>query len=282
MAFNFLDPGGFVSGGKKEYGTKPVVPKAIDYGPALKSTIATNKEVLPSLTELGLLSTDALNQLIERLAPGSTALRDTITSGYQALAKGEIPADVQRNIRQTLAEQGVAGGVAGSDFNLANLGRTLGTTSLELSNIGRQGGGAWFANLASRAYDPTRSFLGKEEAVRQTEFNWQRDWLAAQVSAAPDPVARGRLDTNMGLLGMVTGVYSGAAPLMRQQPSYAQASQSPGSQTSSGGGSFFGSPYTREYPGGYDPNSYNPEFDVGAGGAASSLGAEQEAFDWAF
>lgn len=257
-------------GGKDIYGTKPKVPKAIDYGPALKDAIATNRDILPSLTELGLMSTDALNQLIERLLPGATQLRDTITAGYESAAKGEISEDEKRQLERFNAELGISKyGVPNTQRGDFDLARMYGVNVFERAERGRQGGGAWYASLASKAYDPTKMSLSTADAVRRTEFNWNRDWLAAQVAAAPSPSKRGALDTELGIMGQITGAYAGAAPMQRYQPSYGNSGRNapPASASSSGG--MFGY-------GGYG----EPEYNVGA--SVGDTAAAQEAFDWAF
>lgn len=243
MAFNAISDLLFVGGGSDVYGKKPQVPGAIDYGDALKDILALNKEILPSLTELGLMSTDSLAQMIERMNPGATKLRDTITQSYQDLAEGRLPQSLQDRIRENVAAANLGRGTSG-DFQTHDLARSLSLTSYELSERARQGGAAWFGNLASRSYDPTKGFLNPEDAVRMTEFNWNRDWLAAQVKAAPDPVARGEFDTEMGLMGMVLGAYSGAAPMTRYQPSYGAPAGGAGGgeQAAMGGRSYFGQP----------------------------------------
>lgn len=249
MGFNplttLLNP--FGGGGSDVYGSKPKVPGAIDYGDALKDILDLNKQILPSLTELGLMSTDSLNQLIERMNPGATKLRNTITQGYQDLAEGKLPQGVQDRIRENIAAANIGRGTSGSGFETHDLVRSMGLTSLDLSNQARTGGASWFGNLASRAYDPTKGMLNPEDAVRMTEFNWNRDWLAAQVKAAPSPSARGAFDTEMGLQGMVLGAYAGAAPMQRYQPSYASpGGAGGGEQGVLGGRSFFGQPAMNE------------------------------------
>lgn len=245
MGFNplstLLNP--FGGGGSDVYGKKPKVPGAIDYGDALKDILDLNREILPSLTDLGLMSTDSLNQLIERMNPGATKLRNTITQGYQDLAEGKLPQSLQDRIRENIAAANIERGTSGSGFETHDLVKSLSLTGYELSERARQGGAAWYGNLASRAYDPTKGFLNPEDAVRMTEFNWNRDWLASQVAAAPDPVARGAFDTEMGMMGMVLGAYSGAAPTQRYQPSYASpGGAGGGEQGAMGGRSFFGQP----------------------------------------
>lgn len=234
------------------YGTRPVVPGRIDYTSDLNDAIATNMAMLPSLRELGLASTDVFTAMQERALPGYTGLRDSTTGVLASKLRGEIPRDVQQLLERNAAEKGITMGTSGSDLNQFDELRNLGLTSLAIQNQGLQQTSSWLAQNRGNAFDFTKMFLGKEDAIRRSEFNWGRDWLASQVKAAPDPQTRGAWDTEMGFIGEILSVYGGGA-------GYQQTYRGGGSGSGGGGG---GS--DSGYRGG--PTGYDSFFGGGGGG----------------
>lgn len=227
---------------KAIYGSKPVVPGPIDYGPTLQRAVQSNIDLLPSLKELGLLSTDAFTEMLERALPGFGRLRDTTTGIIQDKLEGKIPKDVLRLLERNAAERGVTLGTSGSQFNEYDELRNLGLTSLAVQNEGLAQNMSWLNQNRANTFDFTKFFQGKDEAVRQTEFNWSRDWLAAQVASAPDPQARGAFDAEMGFIGQVMSVYGGGPGYQQTyRPSYGG-----GGDWGSGGSGY------RSGPTGYD------------------------------
>lgn len=201
--------GGLMGGGRDVYGSRPVVPGPIDYQNALAETIRTNISVLPSLTELGTQATEAYAKLMETAYPGITNLRNLGTAQIGSFLRGEIPEDVSRQLRQISAEKSAGLGTAGSPFSKALEARDLGLTSLSLIQGGLSAAERWMAQAKSQTFDFSRMFYGPEDAQKQAENEWQRQWLAAQVAASPDPMARGQFDTGMAVLGMVLSAYGG-------------------------------------------------------------------------
>lgn len=218
------------------YGTRPVVPGAIDYGAALNQTIGQNIAAIPSLTDLATQSTQLYSQLMETAYPGITNLKKTGTEQIQAFLHGEIPKDVSEQVQRIGAEKAAAGGTQGSPFAKALTARDLGLTSLSLIQGGLSAAERWVQQARSQTFDFSRMFFGPEDSQRQAENEWQRQWLASQVEHAPDPEARGRFDSAMSLLGMVLSAYGGGAGYTNSYRSPYQGNNS----AFGGGGSAFG------------------------------------------
>lgn len=253
---------GSAYGSKSElYGKKPNVPGKIDYEESLKEAIATNKELFPDLVEFAKLSTDEMANVLERAMPGYKSMRDSGTAAIASMVKGEIPADVENLIERQAAERGVSLGYGGSQFGTNQLVRNLGLTSLDLVQKGLDSASRWMGQAQSVAFDFSKGFLTKDDAIRKSEFNWNRDWLAAQVEAAPDPAVRGAFDSEMAFLGMVLSVYSGGAGYTGQYK---------GSNYGGVGGGGGGGGYSGFFGGGYNPSGASE----GGGNVGQSFSSE--------
>ncbi len=226
---------GFGGGSDKElYGSRPVVPKSPDYAAGLQNTINQDIALLPSLNELGRLSTDELQNLLEHALPGYTGLRDATTGIISDKLAGKIPRDVQQMLERNAAEKGITMGTSGSNFNQYDELRNLGLTSLGVQNEGLQQANQWLNLNRSNVFDFSKMFRTKEDSAKELDFKWSRDWLANQVAAAPDPQKRGAWDTEMGFIGEILSIYGGGAGY---QQTYRPGYGGGGSSFGSGGGS---------------------------------------------
>lgn len=248
-----------LGGGSEIYGSKPAVPLPVDYTKDIKEAIATNKSILPELSVLAKLSTEALLNVMESAFPGTKDIISTGGKAISSMVRGELPGDLRRKIDTDIATSGISGGTYGSDFDKYRgvLGR--GKTSFDLIQRGLDSATQWINQAQNLSFDFSKFFLGKEDAMRRTEFNWQRDWLASQVKAAPDPGARGEFDSEMTAIGMNLSAYSGGQGYNgTYRPSYTPPnSGNPGNRDS-----YFGNDanYTvNENPGGagYSEDFYN-------------------------
>lgn len=227
------------------YGRRPEVPGPIDYGAALRETIQQNISAIPGLEQLGTQATQLYSQMMETAYPGITNLKNLGTEQIGSFLRGEIPEDVRRQLQQISAEKSAASGTSGSPFSRALEARDLGLTSLSLIQGGLSAAERWIAQARSQTFDFSRMFYGPEDTQRQAEMEWQRQWLESQVSAAPDPEARGRFDSAMALLGMVLSAYGGGPGYQGTYRSPYQGGGGPygGMQGGAGGaqaGSYFG------------------------------------------
>lgn len=246
-----------VGGGGDVFGTKPKVPGAIDYTKDLNEAITTNKNLLPELSAFAKLSTAEMANVLEIAFPGYKGIRDTAGKGIASMLRGEVPADVQRELEQKAAERGQSLGYGGSQFGENQFLRNFGLTSLQMVQQGLDSANKWINQAQNLSFDFSKFFLGKEDAMRRTEFNWQRDWLAAQVKAAPNPVARGEYDAEMGIIGMGLSAYAGGAGYTQQ---YRSQYSTPNAGGGGGGSGYFGN--------GGNNTTYNINPSPGGGGSA--------------
>jgi hypothetical protein len=219
------------------------VPGPIDYGLALERTVQQNISLLPSLEDLATRSTELYSRLMETAYPGITNLRNLGTQQIGSFLRGEIPEDVSRQLRRISAEQSAGAGTSGSPFSKALEARDLGLTSLSLIQGGLGAAERWIAQAKSQTFDFSRMFFGPEDTQRQAEMEWQRQWLEAQVAAAPDPTARGQFDTGMAVIGMVLSAYGGGAGYQgTYRPSYGNVGGGAvqGGMGGAAAGSYFG------------------------------------------
>lgn len=232
--------GGFFGSKSDIYGRRPKVPGAIDYTKNLQEAIATNKKLLPELSDFAKLSTEEMANVLETAFPGYKSIRSQASENIGSYMRGEVPKDVQTQLEQKAAERGQTLGYGGSQFGENQFLRNFGLTSLQLTQQGLDSASRWIQQAQNLSFDFSKFFLGKEEAMRRTEFNWQRDWLAAQVKASPDPRVRGAFDSEMALIGEVLSAYGGGAGY---QGTYRQSYGGAGGARGGGGtsgGSYFG------------------------------------------
>lgn len=203
--------GGFFGDEGDLYGERPVVPQFPNYSDAVGDVLKGNLANLPRIEDLARRSTDLYRSLLDQATPGATGLMDLGTANIKSMLEGELPKDVEDKVRRYAAEASVGSGTGGSEFAGARTARDLGITSLDLATRGLAASERWLAQAKGNTFDFSRMFLGPEHAIRQAEGQFQRDWLAAQVAASPDPGARGAFDSEMAFLGMVLSAYGGGA-----------------------------------------------------------------------
>lgn len=193
------------------YGKRPEVPQFPDFGTYLKKTIKTNISSLPRIEELAEKSTELYRQLLDVANPGATDLLNAGTENIKKMLAGELPKDVEEQLRRNAAEASIGAGTGASEFSGFRTARDLGLASLDLTQRGLAAAERWVAQAQSRTFDFSKMFLGPQDAIRQAEGQWSRDWLHAQVEASPDPGARGEFDSEMAMIGMVLSAYGGGA-----------------------------------------------------------------------
>lgn len=135
-------------------------------------------------TELG---AEGIRALLELASPGALA---PIQRATAALARGEIPQDVQESVLRSGAARNLALGVPGTGFGANLTLRDLGLTSLQAQQQGMANMTS-LAGLFSPAYvAPSAMFFSPQQradiAMWDAERQWQRDYLAAQVDAQPE------------------------------------------------------------------------------------------------
>lgn len=126
--------------------------------------------------------------MLERALPGG---RQKIEGNIQSLLAGEIPEGVLQGLRRSAAERGAYAGTTGSGFQLGReLGSQLGL-SLDLTQRGLDSAQRWISQASAPTFDVSSMFFSPQQRlsfeVQQQGAKYQRDLLAAQVKAAPDP-----------------------------------------------------------------------------------------------
>lgn len=257
------------------YGRRPVVPEFPSFSDALKEITQGNLAALPSLTKLGVKSTKAYSDMMEAAYPGITNLKTLGTANIASMLSGELPQSVQDILKTRSAEYGVGSGTGDSEFSGAKGLRDLGLESLRYTQAGLDSASRWIAQAQGQTFDFSRMFLGPQDAIRQAEGRWSRDWLANQVAAAPDPTAKGKMDAEMAWIGMILSVYSGGPGYQaKPDPNYA-AGGGMGGAVSEGGRSYFSSPqqfYNYGSSGSY--GNYGPQANN-----TGEIGADFNQFD---
>lgn len=221
------------------YGRRPVVPEFPSYSEALKEITQGNLAALPLLKTLGLRSTEAFSEMMEKAYPGITKLKELGTENIRSMLSGELPQSVQDILKTRSAEYGVGSGTGGSEFAGAKGLRDLGLETLRYTQAGLDSASRWMAQAQAQTFDFSKMFLGPQDAIRQAESRWSRDWLNEQVKAAPDPTAKGKMDAEMQWIGMILSVYSGG-PGYKPTPNPTPQPSGPGGTTGNSGGSYFG------------------------------------------
>lgn len=182
-------------------GKKPKVPafrpidSTVEQGRAIAGNI-TNFEDARKLVEMtNNLNSEQLTTMLRKAIPGYDSIVAKASQNVSSLLSGEIPADVQAKINRTAAGRALAGGFGGSGLARNLEARDLGLTSLNLTTQGQASAERWlelgrrslspdFADVSSMFISPWQKILFEQS---ERDSQWNRDWLASQVKASPDP-----------------------------------------------------------------------------------------------
>lgn len=191
-----------IGGAIGAFGRKPNIPLFQEINPdaVQKQTIEGNRGAVSGAANLA-SAVNAANRReglksLEATTPGATNLLSTGTAQLQAMLRGQLPADVRMAIEQGAASRAAAGGFGGTGAAGALTARDLGTTSLGLIEKGLSSAESWLAGAQQLAnpsglFNLSSMFYSPQERLQfsQSERNmrYQRDLLAEQVAAAPDP-----------------------------------------------------------------------------------------------
>lgn len=180
------------------FGSKPKIPDLpqIDPSQVQQQSISGNLAASPGAQQLAsgvnaFNATEAqklFKQALEFLTPGGFSKLSGIIGSQLG---GEVPQDVQQQLLRSGAARALASGTAGSTFSRNATLRDLGLTSLGIQQQG-------FTNLMSlapqvtpQAFNVSSMFFSPQQrlefAFNDRSARFQRDLLAAQVKAAPDP-----------------------------------------------------------------------------------------------
>lgn len=215
-------------GGVLGKGKKPQIPTftPADADEQQRKAIEGNKRVLGDATKLAtdtnVYNQEELRRMLKVAIPGYDDMVAKGTSLIGAWMNGELPADVVAQIRRNAAERSGAGGYGGTGMGRNLEARDLGLTSLQLTQQGLSSAERWMAGLKNlsvpQAFDVTSMFLSPSQRLNAAQGNvtgqFNRDLMAANVAAAPDPMmsAIGNVLSQIGgsFFGAgLTGMFSG-------------------------------------------------------------------------
>lgn len=192
--------GSLIGGAIGAFGRKPKVPTLQPVNPTAvqQQTLADNAALLPQAQQLGSQvnaynvqeQLGMLSKVLEFIAPGQLQKAQGIVNSQLS---GEVPPDVAAAVQRRAAAQSLLGGFGGG----SGIGRNLSLRDFGLTSLGvQQQGLANFSSLASlaprpQAFDVTSMFFSPQQrlqaAFQERNSQFQRNLLAEQVAAAPDP-----------------------------------------------------------------------------------------------
>jgi hypothetical protein len=155
------------------------------------------------------------------LAKGGDLTKQLQTLSAQELA-GQIPQDVQDQLRRSTAFTSLGAGEAGSPMSRGLTARDFGLTSLDMIQRGAglqaEAGNAaqrWAGLASGLMMNPSSFFITPQQQAALTMQNnlykQATQQLRYNLAAAPDPVAKGVSDTIMSLIGAYVGHGMGGA-----------------------------------------------------------------------
>jgi hypothetical protein len=227
-------------------GRKPKVPelKPINFEQEQTNAIRQNIAALEPATKLAEKTTAAEQSLLEtqlrRAIPGYDQIVQQASKNIGAALSGELSPEVSAQVQRSTAGRALAGGFgAGSGFGRSLTARDLGLTSMQLQNQGlaqaqnfiqqqRAFGMAQPFSVSSMFITPAQRIGAIQE---QQARMYGRDLTAAQVAAAPSPMAQAAQTafTNFGgtvggaltQYGLSQALMSDYSNMMRQTPQVA-------------------------------------------------------------
>lgn len=207
--------GGLLGGGKK-----PQIPAftPIDIDAEQKAAIAGNAKSFSESAELttrtNTYNQSELQRMLRVAIPGYDAIVGQQGKLVSSMLSGKLPEEVVSQVQRNAAERAGVGGYGGSGMGRNLEARDLGLTSLQLTQQGLSAAERWLAGTKALAvpgqFDVSAMFLSPAQRVSATVANntgqFNRDLMAANVAAAPDPTMR----AIGGLLSQVGGSLFGA------------------------------------------------------------------------
>lgn len=211
-----------IAGALGSFGDKPKVPQfnQIDPSEEQLAAIKGNLAALPGAQDLA-SRTNTFNQAeLERMLavalPGFANIRNNIGQNISSLVAGEIPGDVSDAVHRNSAVKALYGGFGGTGAARNLTARDLGLTSLALTEKGLDSATRWLSSAATAPrFDVSSMFISPQTRIQTEMFNstnqFDRDWLASQVKAAPDPFMRALGQAFIQDEGAIMGAVGSAA-----------------------------------------------------------------------
>jgi len=224
-------------------GKKPKVPelKPINFEQEQTNAIRQNIAALEPAAKLAEKTTSAEQSLLEtqlrRAIPGYDQIVQQAGQNIGAALRGELSPEVSAQVQRSTAGRALSGGFgAGSGFGRSLTARDLGLTSMQIQNQGlaqaqnfiqqqRTFGMAQPFSVSSMFITPSQRIGALQE---QQSRMYGRDLTAAQVAAAPSPMAQaaqtaftnfgGTVGGGLSQYGLSNALMSDYSNMMRQTP----------------------------------------------------------------
>jgi hypothetical protein len=227
-------------------GKRPKVPelKPINFEQEQTNAIRQNIAALEPATKLAEKTTSAEQSLLEtqlrRAIPGYDQIVQQAGQNIGAALRGELSPEVSAQVQRSTAGRALSGGFgAGSGFGRSLTARDLGLTSMQIQNQGlaqaqnfiqqqRAFGMAQPFSVSSMFITPAQR-IGAIQQQQSAQYG--RDLTAAQVAAAPSPMAQaaqtaftnfgGTVGGALSQYGLSSALMSDYSNMMRQTPQIA-------------------------------------------------------------
>ena len=191
-----------IAGGAMQAGKKVRVPdyQRVDIEGEQKAAIGQNLKTLPQSAELASKTAqadqDTLTALLRRAIPGYDRIVEQQSNIVQQQMRGELPSDVSASVLRSGAARALGTGLGGSALGRNLTLRDLGLTSMGMQQQGLANAMTFIQNqkatgmvnpmsAASMFVSPQQRMAIKE---RENQAIFQRNLMAAQVAAQPDPM----------------------------------------------------------------------------------------------
>lgn len=191
--------GALIGGAIGAFGEKPIIPdfKRVDTTREQKLAVEGNLANLPEIQQIGAgvnaFNADQINKMLETILPGTGAMKTKAVSVISDLLAGKLPQDVADLVASRANARSLAGGYGGSQAAGNLTARDLGLTSLQATQQGLDSAGRWIQSTQAGLpmFDLTSMFISPTFKAQfefgQNQAQFQRDMMAAEVAAAPDP-----------------------------------------------------------------------------------------------
>lgn len=201
------------------YGRRMEVPDYPELEEAQKKAMEANKNILPEAEEItsriNTFNQAELERMLRLTIPDLDEINANVSGNIATWTRGEVGKGVEDLLARKSAESAVAGGYGGSGMHRNLEARDLGLTSLRMTQRGMSSAERWLASVRQTQTTPmadvTSMFISPAQKFSAMEAKWSRDLYAETMAAAPDPVARGKFDAEMEIIGMVLSAYGGGA-----------------------------------------------------------------------
>lgn len=274
-----------IGGAAMSAGRRVRVPelRRVDTAREQRESIRQNLAAIEPAAELSRKATEAdqstLEAQLRRAIPGYDRLISQASSNIGSALRGELSPEVTQQVQRSTAGRALMSGAgAGSGFGRALTARDLGLTSLNLQQQGLNQAMGFIQNQRStgmvQPFSVSSMFVSPSQrinlALQENTMQLNRDMMAAQEAAKPDPMmaAIGGSLSNMGGMmfgGAMSGGIGGNKNQNTQQspmyiPMYAPAPVGGGYSNPYvgvyGGGMYNG--FSSPYPMGYAGESFSP------------------------